>query len=196
MDMKVLTVLALMGAFGLGVYAQGFLPELPYPGGYTFLRYEVRVPDKPPYSWVLEVLPKGDAYEVLVTFVREVSASEEFSLFGVFMGAGLLEEGMGMLPLAPLFSLWDKKIEVGRSYLLRERARLITEREDEVLGIPVVAGTYVHPSYPDQRAIVYIPRLPHRALLFFPPYLRVEEKDEGEYRLVEEIELVEFKHER
>lgn len=181
--------------FGLFVCAQSFLSELPYPGGYTFLRYEVRVPDKPPFSWILEVLPEEDTYEVRMTFVREVPASEGFSLFGIFMGAGLPEQGTDMVPLASIFSLWDKELAVGKNYLLRERARFITEREGEILGIPVVVGTYVHPSFPDQRAIVYIPFLSHRAFLFFPPYFRVEEKTNGEYQLLQEIELVEFRHE-
>jgi len=53
----------------------------------------------------------------------------------------------------------------------------------------------VHPLFPRQRAVIYLPRLSHRALLLFPPYLRVEEKTDGEYRLIEEMELVKFVHE-
>lgn len=177
---------------GIGTLAQGFLPELPYPGGYTFLRYEIRVTDGPALQWILEIIPKDDSYEARVTFVRKIPASEEFSLFGVYTGAETVDiEG---LPLTSLFSVWDKELEPGKSYLLRGRARLIAEKEAEILGIPVIAGIYIHPDYPDLRAVVYLPRLKQRALLFFPPYLRVEKKADGEWTVVEEIELVEFEH--
>ncbi|NOX44702.1 MAG: hypothetical protein GXO72_03045 [Caldiserica bacterium] len=192
--MRPLAIIITAAALGIGAWAQGLLPELPYPGGHTLLRYEIRAPDKPPSDWILEVIPKGEAYEIRMTFVRAVPGAEGFSLLGAVMGIGLMEGDTGLLPLAPLFSLWDKAIEAGKSYLLRGRARLTTEREDEILGIPVVVGIYVHPSFPDQRALVYIPRLSHRALLFFPPYLRIEERADGGYRTLEEIELVEFKH--
>lgn len=193
--MKVPSVFAALFVLGLGICAQGILPELPYPGGYTFLRYEIRTPDAPPVGWILEVTPRDGRYEVRMTVVWEVPASEEFPLFEALMGAGMMGDGGEGLPLVPLFSLWDKEIEVGKSYLLRERARLITERGDVFLGIPVIVGTYLHPGYPDLRATVYIPELPRRALFPLPPYLRVEEKEDGDYRLVEEIELVEFRHE-
>jgi len=196
MEMRNLSVLAAAAFIAASTWAQGFLPELPYPGGYTFLRYEVREPGEPALGWILEVVPKEEgAYEVRMTMVSEVSDTEGFSLLRTFMGAGTLEGGADVIPLAPIFSLWDKEIEAGKSYLLRERARFITEREDEILGIPVVVGTYVHPLFPRQRAVIYLPRLSHRALLLFPPYIRVEEKADGEYRLVQEIELVEFVHE-
>ena len=195
MELRSFSVLAAAAFIAVGIWAQGFFPELPYPGGYTFLRYEVRGPDGPASSWILEVVPKGESYEVRMTMVNEISDTEGFSLLRTFMGAGTLEGGADVIPLAPIFSLWDKEIEAGKSYLLRERARLITEREDEILGIPVVVGTYVHPLFPRQRAVIYLPRLSHRALLLFPPYIRVEEKADGEYRLVQEIELVEFVHE-
>ena len=194
MCMRSLAILATAVALGIGVWAQGLLPDLPYPGGHTLLRYEIRAPDEPPSDWILEVVPKGETYEVRMTFVRTVPRAEGFSLLGAVMGTGVLEGNGGLIPLAPIFSLWDKEIEPGKSYLLRGRARLVTEREDEILGIPVVVGIYIHPSYPDQRALVYIPYRSHRALLFFPPYLRIEEKVDGEYRTLEEIELVEFEH--
>ena len=196
MEMRNLSVLAAAAFIAAGTWAQGLLPELPYPGGYTFLRYEVREPGEPALGWILEVVPKEEgAYEVRMTIVSEVSDTEGFSLLGSFMGAGMWEGEADVLPLTPIFSLWDKEVEVGKNYLLRERARFITEREDEILGIPVVVGTYIHPAFPQQRAVVYLPRLSHRALLFFPPYIRVEEKADGEYQLMQEIELVEFVHE-
>lgn len=175
---------------GLGLLAQGLSPALPYPGGYTFLRYEVRDAQGNVSTWIMEVLPQDGGYQVRISFVRTIPAQKEFSLLGAFM-----EGGQGMPSLAPLFSLWDKKLQAGKTYLLQGHARLVTEREDEFLGIPVVVGTYTSPIYPHQRAIVYLPHLSHRAFLLFPPYLRVEGKVGGKYRLVQEIKLVEFKHE-
>lgn len=192
--MRTIAVTVAFVALGLGIWAQGFLPELPYPGGYTFLRYEIRALDEPPLRWAIEVVPREGSYEVRITIITEVPSSEDFSLLGAFMGTGTFAGEADVPPLAPIFSLWDKEVEAGKSYLLPERARFVTEREDNILGIPVVVGTYVHPARPRQRAIVYLPLLSHRALLLFPPYFRVEEEADGGYRLVQEMELVEFRH--
>ncbi len=190
---KVSVMLIVLISLGSGVLAQGLLPELPYPGGYTFLRYEIRAPGKAALQWTLEVIPEDDSYEVKMAFVRKIPASERFSLFGVYMGVDMM--GAEDLPLASLFSVWDKEIEPGKSYFLRKRARLVTEGEAEILGIPVITGIYLHPDHPDLRAVVYIPRLSHRALVLFPPYFRVEKKEGDGWGVVEEIELVEFAHE-
>jgi len=190
---KVSVMLVVLISLGSGALAQGLLPDLPYPGGYTFLRYEIRAPGKATLQWILEVIPKDDSYEVKMAFTREIPASERFSLFNVYMGVETM--GTEGFPLASLFSVWDKEIEPGKSYFLRRRARLVTEGEAEVLGIPVVTGIYLHPDYPDLQAVVYIPRLSHRALVLFPPYFRMEKKEGDGWSVVEEIELVEFAHE-
>ena len=184
-------VSAALALLGLWALAQGLPTQLPYSGGYTFLHYEFRVPGERPFQWILEVIPKNDSYHVKTSFIREIPASEGFSLVGVY--AGVLD--VDAIPLMPVFYMWDKEIEPGKSYFLRKGARLITEKETEILGIPVVTGIYLHPDHSDLRTVVYIPRLSHRPLLIFPPYLRLEKKEGNGWSLVIEVELVEFEHE-
>lgn len=156
------------------------------------MRYEIRAEAERPSTWTIEVIPQGEHYEVHFTVSQSVPA-QGFSLQGGVMEA-MLPEAVEVL--FSVLSFWGREIELGKTYILRERARLVTEKQIMFLGIPVVAARLLHPRHPDLRVTVYVPRLSHQPLLPLPPYLRVEEERDGIYHTVREIELVEFVHER
>ncbi len=178
-------------AVGLSSLGQGLFPGLPYPGGYTLLRYEIRSGAEPPSTWTIEVVPRDGRYEVGFSVSRSVP-SQGFSLLGGWMQVAFPK---AMEAVFPIFSLWGREIEPGKTYILRDRARLVTEDQRTFLGIPVVVARLLHPRFPDLKVTVYVPEPSHQPFLPFPPYVLVEERSGEGYSALLEIKLVEFVHE-
>jgi len=81
--------------------------------------------------------------------------------------------------------------------VLEGGARLITGNATQIAGVDVIMGTYIHPNYPDQRAVIALPDVETRKLLPFPPLLRVEQvSGNNQWKPLDGVELVKFVYEK
>ncbi len=180
--------LALAQLFGMGEYPGGHLR--------TVYRITTEVSPNPAY-FTLEITPQPDGNYKIVSMTEAVEPREqiELGLFSLFFLGYSLRPESGKLDLSPLHALDEREVEPGKTYVLEGGARLFTQERTEIAGVEVVMGTYVHPDYPDQRALIAFPDLETRKLLPFPPLLQVERKEGGQFQPVDVVELVEFVYE-
>jgi len=171
-----------------------------YPGGTlkVTVRFEDPQEDAPPRTYTVTIEPNGDKYDV----TEEVSspgrpADDVTTAFGASGGAGATgsryeEDDEPNIDLTPLTALDDRDVEIApnQNYLLPDGARLVTQGRDEVAGLGVVMGTFLHPNYPNQRVNLAFADRETRDLLLFPPLFEREEGGEVEVR----VELVEFSY--
>lgn len=185
-----ITFLALLGGgltlaqiFGLG----------PYPGGHLKTVYSFfGEGDTSPSTFTLEITPEGDKFRI--SFVYEsLEKQEDIQELGrLFVGLGY--RGKGDIDLIPLLALNEREVEPNKDLLLPGGARLQTQERTKIAGVEVVMGIYTHPDYPDQRVIIAISDLATRKLLLYPPLLQFERQEQGEFKVREKIELLEFSH--
>jgi len=172
-----------------------------YPGGRTHEKFIISEPDSdvPARSYVFEVVPEGDSFNVVDRIESPNRKIEDVtSGFGASGAAGganarYEEEDSPNLDLSPLSVIDDRNLEIkpNQNYLLPDGARLRTGETQNIAGIDVVIGTFIHPNYSNQRARIGFATRKIRDLLVFPPLLELEEDGEVTTR----IELVEFEHE-
>lgn len=180
--------LALAQLFGMGEY----------PGGHLRTVYEIFSEESPrPATFSLEITPLSDGnYRITsITEAIEPQDNVELGLFSLFFLGYSFSPESKKLDLAPLTALGEREVEPDKSYVLEGGARLATGEETQIAGIDVIIGTYIHPDYPDQRAIIALSDVPTRKLLSFPPLLQVEQEESGKYKVVDKVELIEFLHE-
>lgn len=180
--------LALAQLFGMGEY----------PGGHLRTVYEIFTEESPnPATFSLEITPLEDGNYRITSTTEAIESREnvELGLFSLFFLGYSFSPQSDKLDLAPLTALGEREIEPNKEYVLADSAHLSTQGATQIAGVDVIIGTYTHPDHPGQRAIIALPDVPTRKLLPFPPLLRVEQRDGGEYRIVDKVELIEFLHE-
>lgn len=180
--------LALAQLFGMGEY----------PGGHLRSVYQITTEVSPnPAYFTLEIIPQPDGNYKIVSMTEAIEPRDriELGLFSLFLlGYGLRPES-GKLDLTPLHGLDEREVEPGKTYILEGDARLFTQERTKIAGVDVIMGIYIHPEYPDQRALIAFPDLETRKLLPFPPLLQVERQEGGQFQPVDKVELVEFTYE-
>jgi len=185
----VLGGLVLAQLFGMGEY----------PGGHLKTVYRITSEESPnPAQFTLEITPQPDGNYKVVSITEAIEAREdiELGLFSLFFLGYSLRPESDKLDLTPLTALGEREIEPHKTYVLEGGARLITGDETQIAGVAVVMGTYIHPDYPDQRAVIALPDVETRKLLPFPPLLRVEQvAGSGQWEPLDAVELIEFVHE-
>ncbi|HIC96398.1 TPA: hypothetical protein EYP12_07230 [Candidatus Bipolaricaulota bacterium] len=188
-------ILALAGAIALAqLFGMG-----EYPGGHLKTVYEIFSEESPnPATFSLEIVPLPDGNFKITSITEAIEPKErvELGLFSLFFLGYSLRPEEEQLDLTPLLALGEREVEPNKSYVLEGGARLITQDRAEIAGIEVVMGTYIHPDYPDQRAIIALPDGATRRLLPFPPLLQVERREGGQFKITAKVELIEFLHER
>lgn len=180
--------LALAQLFGMGEY----------PGGHLKTVYEISTEESPnPATFSLEITPLPDGNYRITSITEAVESRDriEFGLFSLFFLGYSLRPHSDKLDLTPLTALGEREIEPHKTYVLEGGARLTTQGQAQIAGIDVIIGTYTHPDYPDQRALIALSDVPTRKLLPFPPLLQVEQQEGGGYKVVDKVELIEFLHE-
>ncbi len=180
--------IALAQLFGMGEY----------PGGHLRTVYEIFSEESPnPATFSVEITPlAGGNYRITSTTEAIQSQDNvELGLFSLFFLGYSFSPQSKKLDLAPLTALGEREIEPNKEYVLADHARLFTQDKAQIAGVDVIIGTYIHPDYPDQRAIIGLSDVPTRKLLSFPPLLQVERKEGGGYQVVDKVELIEFLHE-
>jgi len=180
--------LALAQLFGMGEY----------PGGHLKTVYQISTEESPnPATFSLEITPQPDGNYKITSTTEAVESQDqiELGLFSLFFLGYSISPQSNKLDLTPLTALGEREIEPHKTYVLEGGARLVTQDQSKVAGIDVIMGTYTHPDYPDQRALVALPDVPTRKLLPFPPLLQTEQQDGGKYKVLDKVELTEFLHE-
>ncbi len=177
-----------------------------YPGGSVRTVYEIERSndDAAPSDYIIEISPDGDRFEVTKTIIDRDQTVDDlqagFGLSGVMASIGVrVSADADSIDLTPLSALDDREVEVGpdESYLLPDGARLTTAQRDQIAGIDVVMGTYIHPDFPDQRVQIALTDQATNALLYFPPLLVTEkQRTDGSFETVYRLELVEFERTR
>lgn len=182
--------LALAQLFGMGKY----------PGGHLKTVYRITSEASPnPAYFTLEITPQPDGNYKVVSITEAVESQDqiELGLFSLFFLGYSLRPESDKIDLTPLQALNEREVEPHKTYVLEGGARLITQDEAQIAGVRVIMGTYIHPEYPDQRAVVALPDVETRKLLPLPPLLRVEQvAGGGQWEPLDTIELVEFVYER
>ncbi|MFQ6116931.1 MAG: hypothetical protein ACE5LQ_01550 [Candidatus Bipolaricaulia bacterium] len=179
---------ALAQLFGMGAY----------PGGHLRAVYQMFTEESPnPATFSLEITPQPDGNFRITSTTEAVESQEdiELGLFSLFFLGYSLRPESDKLDLTPLTALGEREIEPNKTYVLEGGARLATGDRSQIAGIDVIMGTYTHPDYPDQRALVALPDVPTRKLLPFPPLLQVEQQEGTGYKVLDKVVLTEFLHE-
>lgn len=181
-----LTVLVLIGGswalaqiFGIGPYTGGTLTVV-----YRLTNMEN---DPSPATLTLKIVPEGSKFRVTETF--ELLAERDQLQVMVF-SHGFVHVPKGYLDMTPISALDAREVQPNREILLPEGAKLVTRGEVTIGGVKAVEGTYTHPKFEDQRAIIAISDLESRKILPYPPLLRIEKKEGEKWTLVALTELV------
>jgi len=187
----------LIGSAAFGQLLFGLGEE--YRGGTLKTVYELTRRDSDiPHIFTVEIVPKGDLYDVITTIVGPGQEGDNISTgFGgsgaaAAMGARYEEDEVADIDTSPLQALDDRNVAVepNQNYYLPDGARLVTQERVQIAGIDVVMGIFVHPNYPEQRVEVALVNPEMSKLLLFPPLMIMEINGEVDSR----IELVEFSH--
>jgi hypothetical protein len=180
--------LALAQLFGMGEY----------PGGHLRAVYQMFTEESPnPATFSLEITPLEDGNYRITSTTEAIEPQEnvELGLFSLFFLGYSFSPQSDKLNLTPLTALGEREIEPHKTYVLEGGARLATGDRSQIAGLDVIIGTYTHPDYPDQRALVALPDVPTRKLLPFPPLLQVEQQEGAGYKVLDKVVLTEFLHE-
>lgn len=170
---------ALAQIFGIGPYSGGTLTAV-----YRLTNMEN---DPSPATLTLKIVPEGSKFRVTETF--ELSAERDQLQVMVF-SHGFAHVPRGYLDMTPISALDTREVLPNREILLPDGAKLVTRGEIVISGIKAVEGTYTHPKFEDQRAIIAISDLESRKILPYPPLLRIEKKEGDKWMLIALTELV------
>lgn len=176
---------ALAQIFGIGPYTGGTLTVV-----YRLTNME---PDPSPGTLTLKIVPEGTRFRVSETFELLADAGQ---LQVLVFSHGFVHVPKGYLDMTPLSALDTREVLPNREILLPEGAKLVTRGEVVIGGVKAVEGTYTHPKFEDQRAIVAISDVESRKILPYPPLLRIERQEGGKWALIALTELVSVKQER
>ncbi len=170
---------ALAQIFGVGPYAGGTLTIV--------YRLTDKENDPSPGTLTLRVVPEGNKFRVMETF--ELLAERDQLSILVF-SHGFAHVPKGLLDMTPISALDTREVQPNREILLPEGAKLVTRGEVTIAGVKAVEGTYTHPKFEDQRAIIAISDLESRKILPYPPLLRIEKKEGDKWTLTALTELL------
>lgn len=170
---------ALAQIFGVG----------PYTGGTMTIVYRLtdKENDPSPGTLTLKVVPEGGKFKVTETF--ELLAERD-QLSVLVFSHGFAHVPKGLLDMTPISALDTRAVEPNKEILLPEGAKLVTRGEVTIAGVKAVEGTYTHPKFEDQRAIVAISDLESRKILPYPPLLRIEKKEGDKWIVTALTELL------
>lgn len=170
---------ALAQIFGVGPYAGGTLTIV--------YRLTDRENDPSPGTLTLKVTPEGNKFRVTETFDL---LAERDQLSVLVFSHGFAHVPKGLLDMTPISALDTRPVEPNREILLPEGAKLVTRGEVTIAGVKAVEGTYTHPKFEDQRAIIAISDLESRKILPYPPLLRIEKKEGDKWIVTALTELL------
>jgi len=170
-----------------------------YPGGTLHTVFEMqRGPLVPVRTYATDIELEGDQYHMTESIVGLLDLINIDTALGK-RGAAAVAGGRyaykqtPQIDLSPLGVLeeYGVVIEPNQTYYLPDGASLVTGDIELIAGIEAIKGTFTHPEYPTQRAVIGTPiDLAISALLQYPVYFRVEL--EGEPSMF--VQLIEFSY--
>lgn len=161
----------------------------PYGGGTLNIVYRLtkQENDPNPGTLTLNIAPEGSKYKVTESFEMLAPADQ---LQILVFSHGFAHVPKGFLDMTPIAALDTKPVEPNKEIFLPDGAKLVTQEEVTIGGVKAVKGVYTHPKFEDQRAIIAISDLESRKILPYPPLLRVEKQEQGNWNLVAQTELL------
>ena len=170
-----------------------------YPGGTLHTVFEIqRGPLVPVRQYATDISPEAGQYHMTETIVALLDLMNIETALGK-RGAAAVAGGRYAykqtppLDLSPLGVLaeYGVTIEPNQTYYLPDGASLVTGEIEQIAGIEAIKGTFTHPQYPTQRAILGNPVDPAiAALLQYPVYYQLELEGQA----VTLIQLIEFSY--
>jgi len=163
--------------FGFGAY--------PDPGGTLHTVFEMQPgPGAPTRTYTTDITPDGDQFLMTETIDAPALGLDEIQT-GLGGGKGVAAVAGGRyeyketprIDMSPLGALEEHQVvvEANQTYYLPDGASYVTGDVEVIAGIEVIKGTFTHPEYPTQQAVIgtaldaEISRL-----LQFPVYIRIE----------------------
>ena len=182
----VLFVVSLSGMATLETMAQAkgeFFGFGDYSGGTLHTVFEIqRGPMVPVRQYATDILPEDGQYHMTETITALLDLMNIETALGK-RGAAAVAGGRyeykqtPPLDLSPLGVLaeYGVTIEPNQTYYLPDGASLVTGNIEQIAGVDVIKGTFTHPQYPTQRAILGTPVDPAiAAILQYPVYYQLE----------------------
>ena len=170
-----------------------------YPGGTLHTVFELqRTAGDPIRYYTTDIVPEGDQYhmtEIIDASLDLIDIQTGLGKRGAAAVAGGRYEykKTPQIDMSPLGDLEEHGvvIEPNQTYYLHDGASLVTGDIELIAGVEVIKGTFTHPEYPTQRAIIGTAIDPAvSALLQYPVYMLIEM--EGETQSF--IQLIEFSY--
>jgi len=163
--------------FGFGKY--------PDPGGTLHTVFEIqRDPGVPIRTYITDITPEGDQYLMTETIdAPSLDLGEIKTGLGGAKGVAAVAGGRyeykttPQIDMSPLGALQEHQVvvEPNQTYYLPDGASFVTGEIELIAGIEVIKGTFTHPEYPTQQAVIGTALdLSISALLQYPVYILVE----------------------
>lgn len=199
---RVLFTVTLLGLAAWQVTAQPkgeFFGFGDYSGGTLHTVFDVqRAPGVPPRQYITDITPETGQYhmtETIVALLDLINIETGLGKRGAAAVAGgrFAYKQTPALDLSPLGVLaeYGVTIEANQTYYLPDGASLVTGDIELIGGVEAIKGTFTHPQYPTQRAILGTPIDPAiGALLQYPVYFLLEL--EGQQGTL--VQLIEFSY--
>lgn len=192
-----LLTLSILGLTAIGTMAEteginpeswGFLfgfGQYPDPGGTLHTVFEIqRTPGSPIRTYTTDITPEDAQYLMIETIdAPELGLEQIESGLGGARGVAAVAGGRynygqsEEIDLSPLGALQEHGVvvEPNQTYYLPDGASLVTEAIELVAGVEVIKGTYAHPAFPSQLAVIGTAlNSDISALLQYPVYIRIE----------------------
>lgn len=163
--------------FGFGQY--------PDPGGTLHTVFQMQPgPGAPIRTYTTDIVPEGDQFLMTETIdAPTLQLSEITSGLGGGKGVAAVAGGRyeyketAQINLSPLGALAEHGVvvEANQTYYLPDGASFATGEIELIAGIEVIKGTFTHPEYPTQQAVIGTALDAEISkLLQFPVYIRIE----------------------
>jgi len=154
-----------------------------YPGGALHTVFEIqRGPGTPPRQYTTDIVLEDGQYhmtETIGALLDLINIETGLGRRGAAAVAGgrFAYKQTPLLDLSPLGVLteYGVVIEPNQTYYLPDGASLVTGDIESIAGVEAIKGTYTHPEYSTQRAILGTPvDQAISALLQYPIYFQLE----------------------
>lgn len=179
---------ALAQSAGVNPETWGFLfgfGQYPDPGGTLHTVFEMQPgPGAPIRTYTTDIVPEGDQFLMTETIdAPTLQLSEITSGLGGGKGVAAVAGGRyeyketAQIDMSPLGALQEHGVvvEANQTYYLPDGANYVTGDVEAIAGIEVIKGTFTHPEYPTQQAVIGTALdVEISKLLQFPVYIRIE----------------------
>lgn len=160
-----------------------------FPVGRTHMVYELRSAEKAEAQYqIITVTGLADGRYRLLLTIEAVGAADELSLAHLMAGMWMGYAGGAAMGIDALIARREHLV-VGNEYRLPGGVRFTVVAVVEIAGVRALQGILTDPDSPDTRTILAF-AMDDPVLLL--PLIRVERKEDGVWRVIHSIELIEY----